>query len=52
MPNVSLNLVKKYDLLPASNVWSYLINFYPHKFRVKPTFARILLHVKFVNILK
>ena len=28
------------------------INFYPHKFLVKPTFARILLHVKFVNILK
>ena len=28
------------------------IIFYPHKFRVKPTFARILLHVKFVNILK
>ncbi len=26
------------------------INFYPHnKFLVKPTFARILLHVKFVN---
>ncbi len=28
------------------------IFFYPHKFRFKPTFARTLLHVKFVNILK
>ena len=28
------------------------INFYPHKFRFKLTIARILLHVKFVNILK
>ncbi len=51
MPDVSLNLVKKYDLLPESKVLQYL-NSYMHKFHVKPTLARILLHVKFVNILK
>ncbi len=28
------------------------IIFYPHKFRVKPTFPHIILHVKFANILK
>ena len=41
-----------YDLLPGGFGIFKIINFYPHKFPVKPTFARILLHVKFRNILK
>ena len=46
MPNVSLKIW--YKIRPASKVLEYSVKkiiFYPHKFRVKPTFARILLHV-------
>ncbi len=46
----------RYKIRPTTCVKGFeifkKINFYPHKFRVMSTFARILLHVKFVNILK
>ncbi len=48
----SLKLSIQYSIFRFLPRYCKKINFYPHQFRVIPTFARIFLHVKFLNILK
>ncbi len=38
------------ETVGAVRIFHHQINFYPHKFRVKTTFARILLDVDFVKV--